>query len=46
MEAMMKEFAIEEVESLEAPVSGKAVVGFAAGGVSIAAVASAAYLAC
>ena len=46
MEVMMKEFAIEEVESLEAPVSGRAVAGFAAGGASIAVVAGAAYLAC
>ncbi len=46
MEAMLKEFAIEEVESLEAPVTGEAVAGFVAGGATICVVAGAAYLAC
>lgn len=46
MENIVKEFDIEEIEALEAPVSGEAVAGFVAGGTAIAVVAGAAYLAC
>lgn len=43
---IFEEFDIKEIESLEAPVSGEAVAGFVAGGVTITIIAGAAYLAC
>ncbi|MBR6622946.1 MAG: hypothetical protein IKK91_03475 [Ruminococcus sp.] len=46
MENIVKEFDIEEVEALEAPVSGDTVAGFVAGGATICIIAGAAYLAC
>lgn len=46
MENIVREFDIEEIEALEAPVSGEAVAGFIAGGGAAIIVAGAAYLAC